>query len=61
MAGIVMIAVGLMRLGTYVKYIPFPVTVGFTAGIAVIIFASQLRELLGPRCAERTGRVPAQA
>ena len=47
MAGIVMIAVGLMRLGTYVKYIPFPVTVGFTAGIAVIIFASQLRELLG--------------
>ena len=47
MAGIVMIAVGLMRLGTYVKYIPFPATVGFTAGIAVIIFASQLRELLG--------------
>jgi sulfate permease, SulP family len=47
MAGIVMIAVGLMRLGTYVKYIPFPVTVGFTAGIAVIIFASQLRDLLG--------------
>jgi SulP family sulfate permease len=47
MAGIVMIAVGLMRLGTYVKYIPFPVTVGFTAGIAVIIFASQLKELLG--------------
>jgi len=47
MAGIVMIAVGLMRFGTYVKYIPFPVTVGFTAGIAVIIFASQLRELLG--------------
>ena len=31
MAGIVMIAVGLLRLGTYVKYIPFPVTVGFTA------------------------------
>jgi SulP family sulfate permease len=47
MAGIVMIAVGLMRLGTYVKYIPFPVTVGFTAGIAVIIFARQLRDLLG--------------
>jgi SulP family sulfate permease len=35
------------RLGTYVKYIPFPVTVGFTAGIAVIIFASQLKELFG--------------
>jgi SulP family sulfate permease len=42
-----LIAVGLLRLGTYIKYIPFPVTVGFTAGIAVIIFASQLRDLLG--------------
>ena len=47
MAGVMMIAVGLLRLGTYIKYIPFPVTVGFTAGIAVIIFASQVRELLG--------------
>ena len=47
MAGLMMIGIGLMRLGTYIKYIPFPVTVGFTAGIAVIIFASQLRELLG--------------
>jgi sulfate permease, SulP family len=46
-AGLVLIAVGLLRLGTYIKYIPFPVTVGFTAGIAVIIFASQLRNLLG--------------
>ena len=61
MAGIVMIAVGLMRLGTYVKYIPFPVTVGFTAGIAVIIFASQLREWLGLAVPNETGRVPAQA
>src|SRR5690606_32563913 len=34
-------------LGTYIKYIPFPVTVGFTAGIAVIIFSSQIKELLG--------------
>jgi SulP family sulfate permease len=47
MAGVMMMAVGFLRLGTYVKYIPFPVTVGFTAGIAVIIFASQVRELLG--------------
>lgn len=46
-AGLIMIGVGLLRLGTYVKYIPFPVTVGFTAGIAVIIFASQLKELFG--------------
>jgi len=38
---------GWLRLRTFVKFIPFPVTVGFTAGIAVIIFASQIRELLG--------------
>ena len=47
MAGLIMIAAGFLRLGTYIKYIPFPVTVGFTAGIAVIILASQLKELLG--------------
>jgi sulfate permease, SulP family len=47
MAGLMMMTVGLLRLGTYVKYIPFPVTVGFTAGIGVIILASQLKELLG--------------
>jgi SulP family sulfate permease len=46
-AGLIMMAVGFLRLGVYVKYIPYPVTVGFTAGIAVIIFASQLRELFG--------------
>ena len=46
-AGLVLIAVGLLRLGTYIKYIPLPVTVGFTAGIAVIIFASQIHDLLG--------------
>jgi SulP family sulfate permease len=47
MAGVLLIAAGLLRLGTYIKFIPYPVTVGFTAGIAVIIFASQLRDLLG--------------
>jgi SulP family sulfate permease len=47
LAGLILIAVGLLRLGTYVKYIPYPVTVGFTAGIAVIIFASQMKELFG--------------
>jgi SulP family sulfate permease len=47
MAGVMMIAVGVLRFGTYIKYIPFPVTVGFTSGIAVIIFASQMKELLG--------------
>jgi sulfate permease, SulP family len=47
MAGVILIAGGLLRLGTYIKFIPYPVTVGFTAGIAVIIFASQLKDLLG--------------
>ena len=47
MAGAIMLLIGFMRWGTYIKYIPYPVTVGFTTGIAVIIFASQLKELLG--------------
>jgi SulP family sulfate permease len=42
-----LVAAGYLRLGTYIKFIPYPVTVGFTAGIAVIIFASQLKDLLG--------------
>ena len=45
MAGVFLIAAGLLRLGTYIKFIPYPVTVGFTADIAVIIFASQLKAL----------------
>ena len=47
MAGVLLAAMGLLRLGTYIKYIPHPVTVGFTSGIAVIIFASQITDLLG--------------
>jgi SulP family sulfate permease len=47
LAGLILLAVALLRLGTYIKYIPMPVTVGFTAGIAVIIAASQIRDLLG--------------
>ena len=47
MAGVFLIMAGLLRLGTYIKFIPYPVTVGFTAGIAVIIFASQIKDLLG--------------
>jgi SulP family sulfate permease len=47
MSGILLALIGFLRLGTFIKFIPFPVTVGFTAGIAIIIFASQIRELLG--------------
>ena len=47
LAGLILLAIGFLRLGTYIKFIPYPVTVGFTAGIAVIIFASQVKDLLG--------------
>jgi sulfate permease, SulP family len=51
LAGLMMLAIGLLRLGTFIKYIPYPVTVGFTAGIAVIIFSGELSDLFGLRLA----------
>ncbi|KQZ93978.1 SulP family sulfate transporter [Mesorhizobium sp. Root157] len=53
MSGLMMVAMGHLRLGTYIKFIPYPVTVGFTAGIAVIIFASQLHDLFGLTLSEK--------
>jgi sulfate permease, SulP family len=53
MAGVLMVLMGLLRLGNYIKFIPYPVTVGFTAGIAVIILASQVKDLLGLSLAGR--------
>ena len=47
MAGFLMLAAGYLRLGAYVKYIPHPVIVGFTAGIGVIIFAGEIKDLFG--------------
>ena len=47
MAGIFLIGFGLLRLGTIIKYIPFPILVGFTSGIAVTIFTTQVKDLLG--------------
>ncbi len=47
MAGLILIAMGALGLGTFIKFIPYPVTMGFTTGIAVIIFAGQLKDLLG--------------
>jgi sulfate permease, SulP family len=55
LSGLMLSAVGFLRLGTFIKFIPFPVTVGFTAGIAVIIFASQIRDLLGLSLASEPG------
>jgi SulP family sulfate permease len=47
MAGVMLIAMGLARLGAAIKFIPYPVITGFTSGIAVIIFSSQFGDLLG--------------
>ncbi|MHB8913377.1 MAG: SulP family inorganic anion transporter [Lysobacter sp.] len=47
MAGAILIVAGLLRVGTMMKYIPQPLITGFTAGIAVILLASQLKDLLG--------------
>jgi sulfate permease, SulP family len=47
LSGFVLMAAGVLRLGAYIRFIPYPVTIGFTAGIAVVIFASQLREIFG--------------
>lgn len=47
LAGLFMIAFGLLRLGTIIKFIPHPLVVGFTSGIAVIIFSTQIKEFLG--------------
>ena len=46
-SGVVLTLAGVLRLGTYVRYIPYPVTLGFTAGIALIIFSSQIKDLFG--------------
>ncbi|WP_415183044.1 SulP family inorganic anion transporter [Phaeovulum sp.] len=47
LSGFMLVALGLLRLGSYIRFIPYPVTVGFTAGIGVIIFASQIKDLFG--------------
>ncbi len=52
MAGVILIALGLCGMGSIIKYIPYPVTVGFTSGIALIIFAGQLEALFGLECGE---------
>lgn len=46
-AGVMLVIMGLLRLGTLIKYIPHPLTVGFTTGIALVVFSAQLKDLLG--------------
>jgi len=47
MAGIMMVLLGLFRLGSLIKYIPYTITTGFTAGIAVGIFTGQIKDFMG--------------
>lgn len=47
MAGVALIVLGIFQLGSMVKFIPYPVTTGFTSGIAIIIFSSQMKDFMG--------------
>ena len=55
MAGVIMILFGLFRLGAVIRFIPYPLTVGFTSGIALLIFVSQIKDFFGLQ----TGDLPA--
>ncbi|MFP5354382.1 MAG: SulP family inorganic anion transporter, partial [Gemmatimonadota bacterium] len=56
MAGVILVLMGVFRLGTMIKFIPQPLITGFTSGIAIIIFTSQVKDFLGLRM----GAVPAE-
>ncbi|MBF0522181.1 MAG: STAS domain-containing protein [Candidatus Omnitrophica bacterium] len=56
MAGVILIIMGVVRFGSIVKFIPHSVIVGFTSGIAMIIFSSQVKDFLGLT----TGKIPAE-
>ena len=47
MAGIILVIMGLCRLGTIIKFMPYPIIIGFTGGIAITIFSTQINDLLG--------------
>ena len=47
MAGLILVLMGLFKLGTVIKFIPYPIVVGFTAGIALTIFSTQINDFLG--------------
>src|SRR4029077_1513568 len=55
MAGIILIIMALVRLGSVIKFIPYPLITGFTSGIALIIFSSEVKDFLGLKM----GNVPA--
>jgi SulP family sulfate permease len=47
MAGIILVIMGLCRLGTIIKFMPYPIIIGFTGGIAITIFSTQINDLFG--------------
>lgn len=55
LAGLMMVVFGLCKLGSVIKFIPYPITTGFTSGIAVTIFTSQIKDFLGLRTGELPG------
>lgn len=55
LAGLILVALGLFRLGTVIKFIPYPIVIGFTSGIAVTIFSTQITDFFGLQ----TGALPA--
>ena len=57
MAGVIMILMGLLRLGGLIKYIPYTITTGFTAGIAITILVGQIKDFLGLSYAEGTPNI----
>ena len=52
LAGIIMLLIGLLKLGTVIKFIPYPIVVGFTGGIALTIFTTQIKDLFGMQIAD---------
>lgn len=47
MAGVLLVLMGVFKLGSVIKFIPYPIVVGFTSGIAVTIFSTQIKDLFG--------------
>ena len=52
LAGIMLVAMGVLKMGNIIKFIPYPIVVGFTSGIAVVIFSTQVKDLLGLEMAD---------
>jgi SulP family sulfate permease len=58
MSGVLLFAMGALRLGNMIRFIPLSVVIGFTNGIAVVIFISQIKDFLGLQIADLPGESP---